>query len=172
MITIITGASLSGKTNLAHRLMIRTQTPYISQDHLKMGLIRSGETTLSVEEDEKMTEYLWPICVGMIKTAIENKQDLIVEGVYVPDDWITSFDDEHLADIRFVCLVMSENYINNNFEAIVNHAEVIEERMEQNFTKEKVIEDNQHFFDMCENNLYPYIYIDDDYIIDIEALLI
>ena len=130
MITIITGASLSGKTNLAHRLMIRTQTPYISQDHLKMGLIRSGETTLSVEEDEKMTEYLWPICVGMIKTAIENKQDLIVEGVYVPDDWITSFDDEHLADIRFVCLVMSEN------------------------------------------NLYPYIYIDGDYIIDIEALLI
>ena len=31
--------------------------PYLSIDHLKMGLIRSKNTTLTVEDDEALTKY-------------------------------------------------------------------------------------------------------------------
>lgn len=84
MIILITGATHTGKTLLAQRMLERFHYPYLSVDHLKMGLIRSGNTSLTVEDDEELTEYLWPIVREMIKTAIENKQNLIVEGCYIP----------------------------------------------------------------------------------------
>lgn len=54
----------------------------------------------------------------MIKTAIENEQNLIVEGCYIPFDWKESFADDYLPHIRYVCLVMSEKYIRNHFEDV------------------------------------------------------
>lgn len=80
MIILIGGASHTGKTNLAQKLLEKYQFPYLSIDHLKMGLIRSGLINVSVDEDEKITAYLWPILKEIIKTAIENHQNLIVEG--------------------------------------------------------------------------------------------
>lgn len=172
MVIILTGASHTGKTALAHQLMLKTNSPYLSQDHLKMGLIRSKNTDLSVEEDALLTKYLWPITVGMIKTAIENKQDLIVEGAYVPCDWISSFEDEYLQDIRFLCLVFSENYIRQNFESIKLHANVIETRQSDDISMEALIKDNAAFLAMCEDNLYPYQLIEDEYYIDDASVLI
>ena len=87
MIVLITGASHTGKTLLAHRLLEKYKYPYLSIDHLKMGLIRSGNTDLTQEDDDALTEFLWPIVREMIKTAVENHQNLIVEGCYVPFDW-------------------------------------------------------------------------------------
>ena len=80
MIILIAGASHTGKTVLAQRLLEKYKYPYLSIDHLKMGLIRSGQTNLTPMDDEKLTDYLWPIVREMIKTAIENEQNLIVEG--------------------------------------------------------------------------------------------
>ena len=87
MIILITGASLTGKTLLAQRMLEEYRIPYVSIDHFKMGLIRSGKTDLTPEDDEALTDYLWPIVREMIKTAIENRQNLIVEGCYIPFDW-------------------------------------------------------------------------------------
>lgn len=86
MIILITGASHTGKTALAQKLLEKYQYPYVSIDHLKMGFIRSGYTKLTPGDDEKLTDYLWPIVREMIKTAIENRQNLIVEGCYIPFD--------------------------------------------------------------------------------------
>ncbi|MDO4533893.1 MAG: adenylate kinase, partial [Coriobacteriia bacterium] len=47
MIVLITGASHTGKTLLAQRLLEERGYPYLSIDHLKMGLIRSGNTDLT-----------------------------------------------------------------------------------------------------------------------------
>lgn len=87
MIVLITGASHTGKTVLAQKLLEKYKYPYLSIDHLKMGLIRSGYTKLTPQDDDKLTEYLWPMVREIIKTAIENKQNLIVEGCYIPFDW-------------------------------------------------------------------------------------
>ena len=106
MVILITGASHTGKTLLAQRMLEKYKYPYLSVDHLKMGLIRSGNTSLTPEDDDKLTEYLWPIVREMIKTAIENDQNLIVEGCYVPYDWRKDLDDEYLKSIKFICLAL------------------------------------------------------------------
>ena len=94
MIILITGASHTGKTLLAQRMLETVQYPFLSIDHLKMGLIRSGHTRLTPEDDEELTPYLWPVVREMMKTAIENRQNLIVEGCYVPFDWRKDFEEE------------------------------------------------------------------------------
>ena len=77
MIILIGGATHTGKTVLAQRLLEKYRWPYLSIDHLKMGLIRSGRTDLTVFDDEALTGYLWPIQLEMIKTSIENGKNLI-----------------------------------------------------------------------------------------------
>ncbi len=169
MIILLTGASHTGKTALAQRLLEQYHYPYLSIDHLKMGLIRSGQTTLTPESDDpSLTEYLWPIVCEMIKTAIENEQHLIIEGCYIPFDWANSFKEEYLQEIRFYCLVMSERYILNHFDDIRRFANVVENRMDDtDCSLESVLHENAHFLAMCRQFDANYILIDDQYQIDI-----
>lgn len=170
MIILITGASHTGKTALSQRLLEKYKYPYLSIDHLKMGLIRSGYTTLTpVDEDEALTEYLWPVVREMIKTAIENTQNLIVEGCYIPFTWAKDFEQEYLDEIRFYCLVMSDKYIENHFEDIKKYASVIEERLDdEDCTLEAVRRDNARMLEQCLKHGVEYILIDEEYQVDIE----
>jgi len=59
MIVIITGASHTGKTFLAQKLLEKYKYPYLSIDHLKMGLIRSGYTKLTLENDKELIKLLF-----------------------------------------------------------------------------------------------------------------
>ena len=168
MILLITGASHVGKTALAQRLLEKYQYPYLSIDHLKMGLIRSGNTDLTpMSDDKELTEYLWPIVREMIKTAIENKQNLIVEGCYIPFDWQKDFDAEYLEYIRYYCLVMSEEYIKNHFADIKAYANVIETRIDDDCTIESVLADNAQILALAQEHNANYILIEDKYEIDI-----
>ena len=103
MIILITGASHTGKTALAQKLLEKYKYPYLSIDHLKMGLIRSGNTELTPMDDNELTEYLWPIVREMIKTAIENNQNLIVEGCYIPFDWQKDFERRYRDAEKYGC---------------------------------------------------------------------
>ncbi|MBR5286674.1 MAG: adenylate kinase [Clostridia bacterium] len=168
MIILITGASHVGKTNLAQRLLEKYKYPYLSIDHLKMGLIRSGNTTLTPMDDDKLTDYLWPIVREMVKTAIENEQNLIVEGCYIPFDWAKDFSDDYLKDIKYYCLVMSEAYINAHFDDIKKYASVIENRLDDSWcTKETVLEDNANYLSLAQKHGVDYILIDDKYEINL-----
>lgn len=169
MIVLITGASHTGKTALSQKLLEQYNYPYLSIDHLKMGLIRSGYTTLTpMSEDADLTAYLWPIVREMIKTAIENDQNLIVEGCYIPFDWAMDFDSEYLKNIKYYCLVMSENYINNHFAEIKKYASVIENRLDDTYcTIESVLEDNARILQQAQKHKANYLLIDNKYEIDI-----
>ena len=170
MIILITGASHTGKTALAQRLLEKYNYPYLSIDHLKMGLIRSGHTKLTPMSDDKdLTAYLWPIVCEMIKTAIENKQNLIVEGCYIPFDWQKDFAAEYLKHIKYYCLVMSEGYIRNHFDDIKGYANVIEQRLDDDgCTMESVLEDNANMLVLAEKYQVNYVLIEEEYEIDIE----
>lgn len=170
MIIIITGASHTGKTALAQSLLETYKFPYLSIDHLKMGLIRSGNTKLTpMSDDADLTEYLWPIVREMIKTAIENKQNYIIEGCYVPFDWAKDFEKEYLDSIRYYCLVMSENYIRNHFADIKKFAGVIENRLDDGgCTLERVLQDNAHMAALALRHNVNYVLIDETYEMDIQ----
>ena len=168
MIIIITGASHTGKTALAQKMLEKYKYPYLSIDHLKMGLIRTGNTELTpMSADDELTKYLWPIVREMIKTAIENSQNLIVEGCYIPFDFENDFEKEYLDNIRYYCLVMSEDYINNHFSEIKEFASVIENRIDDEWcTLETVLRDNKDILENAQKYKVNYILIDDKYEID------
>ena len=164
MIIIITGASHTGKTFFAQKLLEKYNYPYLSIDHLKMGLIRSGNTDLTpLSDDEDLTGYLWPVVCEMIKTAIENEQNLIVEGCYVPFDWKKDFTKEYLENIKYYCFVMSEDYIRSNFDKIRDYSNVIEKRLEDDLLMENVIGDNKNNLEQAKKYNVNYVMIEDEY---------
>lgn len=164
MLILITGASYTGKTLLAQRLLEKYKYPYLSIDHLKMGLIRSGNTTLTPEDDDALTAYLWPIVREIMKTAIENNQNLIVEGCYVPFDWRRDFCANYLQSIRFICLVMTDNYILHHFEDIKTHCSDIEHRLYgADCTIESLKRDNQKYLNGFKSAGEDVVMIDDEY---------
>ena len=173
MIILITGASHVGKTALAQKLLEKYKFPFLSVDHLKMGLIRSGNTQLTpLSDDSDLTAYLWPIVREMIKTAIENKQNLIVEGCYIPFDWDAGFTEEYRKHIRFICLAMSEHYIRTHFEDIKRYANVIENRLDDSdCTMDSVLLDNARILQLAKEYNADYVLIDKDYETDLADVI-
>lgn len=164
MIMLISGASHTGKTVLAQKLLEKYHVPYLSIDHLKMGLIRSGQTALTPSDDDDLTEYLWPIVRELVKTAIENNQNLIVEGCYIPFDWAHSFEKQYWEQIRYICLVMSAPYIQTHFDEICAHANDAEQRLDDSdLTAEWLIEENRNNLQLCKKFGCQYHLIDEDY---------
>lgn len=171
MIFLLAGSSHTGKTLLAQKLLERYAVPYLSIDHLKMGLIRSGQTTLTPEDDDQLTGYLWPILREIIKTAIENRQNLVLEGCYIPFTWQEDFSAAYLAEIRYCCLVMTEAYIRSHFEAIRSYAGAIEARPDESWlTPEELIADNRQHLVQCRQYGLPYYEIDGTYAVSAELI--
>ena len=169
MVVLITGASHTGKTVLAQRLLEKYQYPYLSIDHLKMGLIRSGYTHLTPEDDDELEKYLWPVVREMIKTAIENDQNLIVEGCYIPFDWAKDFEKHYLEQIKYYCLVMSEGYIKKHFADIKKYANTVEKRLNDEWcTMDSVLADNARFLKLARKYRADYVLIDDAYVIPVD----
>lgn len=154
MVILITGASHTGKTLLAQKLLEKYKYPYLSIDHLKMGLIRSGYTELTPEDDNALADYLWPVVREIIKTTIENKQNLIVEGCYIPFNWAVDFEKNYLDYINCYCLIMSENYIRNHFNDIKKYANSIESRLDDQWcTLESVLKENAQFLELVQSTM-------------------
>lgn len=172
MIILITGASHTGKTLLAQRMLEEYNYPYLSIDHLKMGLIRSGNTDLTPEDDEALTDYLWPIVREIVKTVIENQQNLIVEGCYIPFDWRKDFNENYLQSILFVCLAMTDAYIDANIDEIKAHASDIETRLcDTDCTPESLKADNHYYINGFSQNGEQITLIDIDFNATIESLI-
>ncbi len=172
MIILLAGASHTGKTLLAQRLLEQYHYPYLSIDHLKMGLIRSGNTDLTPMDDDKLTDYLWPIVREMIKTAIENRQNLIVEGCYIPFDWPKDFAPEYLQHIRYRCLIMSRKYIESHFEEIRSHGSAIEQRLDDSgLSMDTLIRDNERNLRLCREHGCEYLLLEDAYTIHMEDIV-
>ena len=169
MIVLIAGASHTGKTALAQRLLERYGYPYLSLDLLKMGLIRSGYTDLTPMDDDELTRYLWPVAREIVKTAVENGQNLIVEGCYIPFDWVKDFDGPYRRSIRYICLVMSERYIREHFDSIRAYANVVERRLDDSdCTLETVLRDNRRTLEGCQRAGVEDLLIDGEYAVDVE----
>ena len=172
MIILISGATHTGKTLLAQKMLEKFKYPYLSIDHLKMGLIRTKNTSLTpMSNDNALTEYLWPIVCEIIKTAIENEQNLIIEGCYIPFDWKKYFSNEYLKKIKYLCLVMSENYITNHYDKIKQYANIIEKRLnDESSTMENILKENLYILKEVKKYKLNYILIDDEYNIDVDVL--
>lgn len=102
----------------------------------------------------------------MIKTAIENNQNLIVEGCYIPFDWKKGLE-EYIDSIKYYCIIFSEKYIRNNFDDIVRYGNVIESRLSNDFAMDELISVNKYNLEMVSDYGLDYIYIDKEYRVDL-----
>lgn len=169
MVILIAGSSHTGKTLLAQKLLEKYKYPYLSIDHLKMGLIRSKNTNLTVEDDDKLTDYLWAIVKEIIKTNIENNQNIIIEGCYIPFNWKKDFEEKYLKQIKYTCLIMTEKYIRNNYTNITKYENIIENRKEQaSIDLEELVSENLYNLEMCEKYANHYILIDNKYEVNLD----
>ncbi len=163
MIILIGGSSHVGKTLIAQKLIEKYHFPCTSLDHLKMGFIRTGRTELTVNDDYDMRFFLWPFAAEMVKTAIENNQNMILEGCYIPGNWKESFTADYLKHIRCVFIVMSEEYLRCHFDSVVEYANVIEQRLDDRPDLERLIQCSKDFKADCIQNGIPYIEIDEKF---------
>ncbi len=169
MVILIAGASHTGKTLLAQKLLEKYHFPYLSIDHLKMGLIRSGKTALTPKDDNELVPYLWSVVKEIIKTSIENQQNLVIEGCYIPFDWQKDFDCEYIKEIKYYCLIMTKEYIENHFEDVKRFANVIEKRLDDSYcTVQSMVKDNAENLYMCKKYNCNYILIENYYNADID----
>lgn len=172
MVILIAGSSHTGKTQLAQHYLERYHIPYLSMDHLKMVLIRSGQTALTVADDDRLTDYLWPIAREMVKTAIENGQSLIVEGCYIPHTWRSDFEERYLSHIRCRWLIMTRRYIESHFSDIRAHANAIEQRLDDSWLDPGwLIRDNEQNLSNCQTYGNAFVPIDEAYPTEWEDLL-
>jgi len=169
MIILIGGSSHVGKTLISQKLIEKYHFPCTSLDHLKMGFIRSGRTELTVNDDYDMRFFLWPFAAEMVKTAIENNQNMILEGCYIPGTWKESFTDEYLKHISCIFIVMSEHYLRCHFNQVVEYADVIEQRLDDHPDLERLIQCSKDFKEDCIQNHIPCIEIDEEF--DLDAIV-
>ena len=150
-----------GKTLPAQRVLEQYGYPYLSIDHLKRSRIRSGQCPLTPESDqEDLTAYLRPVVREIIRTALENGQNLTVEGCYIPFDYARDFLPDERNRIRYTCLVFSEPYIRTHYTDIVRHAGSVERREENPCAVEDLIRMNQETLKQCITYGCPYILTD------------
>ena len=169
MVILIGGSSHVGKTLLAQKLLEELHYPYISLDHLKMAFIRTKRTELTVEDDDEMRAFLWPFAAEIVKTAIENRQDLIIEGCYIPADFMESFTQEYRKEIRSLFLVMSEGYLRAHLLEVEQYADVIEKRIADEVDQERLINCSRWFKEECIRCSVPFYEIDGSF--DIGAIV-
>lgn len=167
MIILIGGASHIGKTYLAQRLMEKLKITYLSLDHIKMGLIRGGiaDGFSVADKDEVISEKMWPVIDGIIRTNIENEQNIIIEGCYLPQKQVKKLKEEYIGVIWEMYICFSKQYIIENFEEqILKNRSVIERRLyEEENSAEDFVENNQKVLQACEENELKYYVISEKY---------
>jgi len=169
MIILIGGAGYAGKTFMAQKLLEKYKMPYLSIDHLKMGIYRADENCGFTPYDslEHIAVKLWGILKGMIMTNIENKQNLIIEGIYLLPEKIKELENnkEYANNIISFYMGFSERYIKNNFysEIIANMRKIEDRGYENEDTDEDYITENAKIKQMCENSGAKYFEIDGKY---------
>ncbi|MGI6270370.1 MAG: 2-phosphoglycerate kinase [Candidatus Howiella sp.] len=130
MILLIGGESCTGKTLLAQRLLETCGVPYLSADHVKMGMIRGGLVDFTAEDDDNLIcGRLWGVLSGILKTAVENRQHLIMEGCYFRPELTAGLEERYRGVVREVYLGFSEGYIRAHYADILAYRNTIERRL-------------------------------------------
>ena len=167
MVILIGGVSCTGKTIMAQKLLEKYKIPYLSIDHIKMGLIRGSKYCdfTATDSDDELTNKLWPIVKGIIMTNIENGQHIIIEGCYLPPEHIRDFEEKYLEKIIALYIGFSTNYLKKNFESgIIEHRSVIEKKDYDDYmNQDNFIKLHSQTKEACKNNNAKFFEINDDY---------
>jgi 2-phosphoglycerate kinase len=167
MVILIGGVSCTGKTVMAQKLLEKYKIPYLSIDHVKMGLIRGNKYCdfSATDSDDELTDKLWPLVKGIIMTNIENGQHIIIEGCYLPPEHIWNFEPEYLEQIIALYIGFSNNYLEKHFiSGIIEHRSEIENKdCDDYMNRDNFIKLHTKLKELCRKNNAKFFEINDDY---------
>ena len=167
MVILIGGVSCTGKTVMAQKLLEKYKIPYLSIDHIKMGLIRGNRYCdfSATDGDDELTDKLWPIVRGIIMTNIENGQHIIIEGCYLPPEHVGDFEPEYLKHIIALYIGFSRTYLEKRFTSgILEHRSEIElKEYDDYMNPDNFIELHTRLKEMCRANNAMFFEIDENY---------
>ncbi|MCI8622766.1 MAG: ATP-binding protein [Provencibacterium sp.] len=165
MVLLIGGGSHAGKTLMAQRLLERYHYPYTSIDHIKMGLIRGSADCgfTALDSDRFISQKLWSILKGMVDTCLENRQNLILEGCYLPPEEVARLQAAH-SEVVAVYLLLSRDYITRCFSEMLRYESVIEKRGEpEERGMDAFIEANEELKAACRASGVRWFEIQENY---------
>jgi|SRR5690625_1456384 len=167
MIILISGVSGIGKTLMAQKLLEKYKIPYLSMDHLKMGLYRGKEDCgfTPLDRTEVIGDKLWPILKGIMMTNIENDQHLIIEGCYIQPHYLKEFETNYSKKMIPVFFGFSRNYIQENFTSkIIKYRNKMERRSTpEERTITELMEEHKEFKAKCADAGIRYFEVKHDY---------
>lgn len=168
VVILIGGVSCTGKTMMAQKLLEKYKIPYLSIDHIKMGLIRGSKYCdfSATDSDDELTNKLWPIVKGIIMTNIENGQHIIIEGCYLPPEHIGDFNPEYLEQIIALFIGFSKNYLEKYFiSGIIEHRSEIEQKDydDEYMNRDNFIMLHTQYKELCRRNNVDFFEINDNY---------
>lgn len=167
MIIVISAVGSTGKTLMAQNLLEKYKIPYLSIDHLKMGLYRGDKHCGFTPSDDTVVigNKLWPIVKGIMMTNIENGQHLIMEGCYVLPHYLKELDEKYAEKIIPVFMGFSTNYIKQHFESkIKKYKNAIEFRKyPEERTMNELIKEHKALKEQCLQSGVKYFEIKNDY---------
>ena len=103
-----------------------------------------------------------------MQTSIENNQNFIIEGCYIPFYWKDDFEKSYLKQIKYICLIMTEKYIDTNYNNIKLYENVIEDRKcPGDIDIEELKQENKNNLELCKKYGNDYILIHDEYDVDL-----
>ena len=174
MVILVGGVSCTGKTVMAQKLLEKYKIPYLSIDHIKMGLIRGNKYCdfTATDGDDELTDKLWPIVKGIIMTNIENGQHIIIEGYYLPPERIRDFEPRYLDQIIALYLGFSKGYLEKHFiTGVVNNVSVIEQRKyDEYINQESFIKLHAQLKERCRKSNAMFFEINDDYLEETKSI--
>ena len=163
MVILIGGSSHVGKTLVAHRLVKKLGYECLSLDSIKEAFMKTQLGSPGTRSDYQMRYWMWPFVSEIIKHAIHNGRNLIVEGCYIPAEWAESFSEIELSEIRCVFIIMSENYLRRYEDEVRVHANDIEKRRCDFIDIPRLINCSLEFKEDCLRTGTYYIEIDGPY---------
>jgi 2-phosphoglycerate kinase len=168
MVILIGGVSCTGKTVMAQNLLEKYKIPYLSIDHVKMGLIRGSKYCdfSATDDDVELSYKLWPIVKGIVMTNIENRQHIIIEGCYLPPEHIRDFEPEYLEQIIPLYIGFSRDYLQKYFDSgIIEHRSEIEQKdCDDYMNQDNFIKLHSRMKELCKKNNAKFFEINDDYV--------
>lgn len=174
MVILIGGVSCTGKTLMAQKLLEKYKIPYLSIDHIKMGLIRGNKYCdfSATDSESELTTKMWPLIKGIIMTNIENRQHIIIEGCYLPPEHIREFEEEYLKQMIALYLGFSKNYLDKNFNSgIIEHRSEIEQKdLDDYLNHDDFIKYHTELKERCRKNNAKFFEINDDYEVEMNLV--
>jgi len=159
---------------MAQKLLEIYKIPYLSINLIKMGLIRGSQTCdfKVTDSDDDITVKLWPIVKGIVMTAIENNQHLIIEGCYIPTNCLEAFEPDYAKEILSFFIGFSDHYLSNNFESgITGHLKEIENKVLDDYIQpENFKKMHAKLKESCMKCHAKYFEIESDYLVETTAI--